>query len=93
MSFASLSDSKEGDLVVQCTVRNWGNSLGIRLQKVVAEHLKLHTGSRVDIYVEDGRIVITPSSSPSLDDLLGQITPQNLHGETDFGKPIGNEIW
>lgn len=80
-------------MVVQGIVRKWGNSLGIRLQKVVAEHLKLHAGSRVDLDVEDGRIVVTPSSSPSLDDLLGKITPQNLHGETDFGKPIGNEIW
>ena len=81
-------------MIVQGTVRKWGNSLGIRLQKVVAEQLKLRAGTRVDIDVEDGRIVVVPSSTkPSLDELLSKITPQNLHGETDFGKPVGNEIW
>ena len=27
----------------------------------------------------------------SLEDLLAQITPSNLHGEVEFGKPIGQE--
>lgn len=29
----------------------------------------------------------------SLDKILGDITPKNVHKETDWGEPVGNEIW
>jgi antitoxin component of MazEF toxin-antitoxin module len=29
----------------------------------------------------------------SLDELLQQIAPENLHSETDWGDPVGNEVW
>jgi antitoxin component of MazEF toxin-antitoxin module len=29
----------------------------------------------------------------SLEELLAVITPENLHEETDFGPPVGKEIW
>jgi len=25
--------------------------------------------------------------------MLEQITPETLHGEVDFGEPVGREIW
>lgn len=28
-----------------------------------------------------------------LDELLSQITPENVHGEIDFGGPVGREVW
>ncbi len=28
-----------------------------------------------------------------LQDLVGQITPENRHEETDWGKPKGKEVW
>lgn len=28
-----------------------------------------------------------------LEELLAQITPENLHSEFDFGKPQGKEVW
>jgi antitoxin component of MazEF toxin-antitoxin module len=28
----------------------------------------------------------------NLEDLLAQITPSNLHGEVQFGRPVGQEI-
>jgi antitoxin MazE len=28
-----------------------------------------------------------------LNELLDQITPDQLHGEIDFGEPVGREIW
>jgi antitoxin MazE len=29
----------------------------------------------------------------SLDDLLRDVTPENLHGEIDWGEPRGREVW
>ena len=29
----------------------------------------------------------------SLDDLVKGITPENIHGEIDWGEPVGKEIW
>jgi antitoxin MazE len=29
----------------------------------------------------------------TLDELLEQITPDNIHGETNWGPPVGNEEW
>jgi antitoxin MazE len=49
----------------------------------------------VDVREEAGRIVIEPVrlTEYRLDDLLAQITPENLHGEVEFGHPIGKEAW
>ncbi|HEX2091209.1 MAG TPA: hypothetical protein VHG28_02360 [Longimicrobiaceae bacterium] len=55
----------------------------------------LDSGTEVDFTLEDGRLVITPLPGPSyrLDDLLAQITPENLHPETDTGPSVGGEAW
>lgn len=36
------------------------------------------------------RVAVTKQEL-NLDDLLAQITPSNLHGEVEFGKPFGQE--
>jgi antitoxin component of MazEF toxin-antitoxin module len=38
-------------------------------------------------------IVMTPRLGETLDlaDLLGEITPENLHSAADFGAPVGKE--
>jgi antitoxin MazE len=49
-------------------------------------------GSELDLAMHGDRIVIS-KPSPSLDALLQQITPENLHGETDIGDSVGQEQW
>jgi antitoxin MazE len=69
----------------------WGNSLGIRLPKVVAEHASLSEGSLVEFVLKaDGSVLIRPAE-PSLEELVSRITPQNRHEETDWGTPVGKE--
>ena len=34
-----------------------------------------------------------PSKEYDLSELLKRITPENLHEETDFGRPVGKEAW
>lgn len=56
-----------------------------------AMHLKLDEA--VDVREEGGRIVIEPvhPSEYDLEQLLAAITPENRHGEVDFGGPVGKE--
>lgn len=30
---------------------------------------------------------------PALEALLERITPENMHGEVDTGRPLGREVW
>jgi len=72
-------------------VKRWGNSLGFRIPKSIAQELKLREGSTVEIKIEDGKLVIVPQRS--LEELLERIKPENLHKETEWGKEKNNEVW
>ena len=75
-------------------VAKWGNSLGVRLPKSVAREVRLDEGDAVEVSVDNGAIVIRPSRRRySLDDLVRRITPRNRHDETDWGGPLGGEVW
>ncbi|HEY3567852.1 MAG TPA: AbrB/MazE/SpoVT family DNA-binding domain-containing protein [Thermoanaerobaculia bacterium] len=74
-------------------IQRWGNSLAVRIPKPFAAEAGLEQQSEVDVAVVDGALVITPSTAPALDNLLAQITDENLHGEVDFGSPVGHEVW
>lgn len=75
-------------------VSKWGNSLGLRLPKSVAREAQLGEGDTVDVSVDNGTIVIRPSRPRySLDELVRRITPKNRHDESDWGGPVGDEVW
>ena len=76
-------------------VHKWGNSLALRIPKPFAEEAGLEPDSVVDITVKDGALLITPTPKRKrqLQELLSGITEENRHGETDWGKPVGREIW
>lgn len=75
-------------------ISKWGNSLALRIPKLIGADLDFGEGTEVEISVQDGSIIITPVSSKyELDDLVRGITAENRHAETDWGTPRGNEIW
>lgn len=76
-------------------VQKWGNSLALRIPKSFAVDTDLDPGSEVDLTLEEGRLVITPvpESEISLEEMLAQITPHNLHSEIKFGGAVGRESW
>ena len=76
-------------------VQKWGNSLALRIPRNFALETSIQNGSTVDIAVEKGRIIVKPIVGEKilLEDLLNQITEDNLHTEVDFGKPEGKEVW
>ena len=76
-------------------IQKWGNSLGLRIPKGLAEDVGVGAGAAVDLSVENGRLVVAPAKKPLYDlkGLLGRITPDNRHSEADFGEPVGGEVW
>ncbi len=78
-------------------IRKWGNSLALRIPKSFAEDAGLQSDSEVELSLIDGQLVIVPARKSKkkyrLEDLLEGITDENLHGETDFGAPVGDEVW
>jgi antitoxin MazE len=78
---------------MQVNVARWGNSLGLRIPKDVAEQAGLRAGCRVEIAAEDGRIVISPARPRYvLSDLLEGMTPEAMREAFDWGPDRGREI-
>ena len=78
---------------MKAVVQKWGNSLGLRLPKTLAGELSIKDGSSLELFIEDGKIILLPKKKSSLRDKLKFITPDNIHSETNTGKSIGNESW
>ena len=76
-------------------IQKWGNSLALRIPKSFAIESKIQQGTTVEVSLESGKIVVFPVAEAefSLDELLAQVTAENLHGEVDTGRPVGAEAW
>lgn len=75
-------------------VTKWGNSLAIRIPKVLADAVELSDGSVVEMRSGKNMITLqTLKKEVSLSELLEQVSPDNLHDESDSGRPRGREIW
>lgn len=78
---------------MQVSVARWGNSLGLRIPKDIAEQAGLRAGSRVEVAAENGRVVIVPAQPRYvLADLLEDMTPEVMREAFDWGPDVGREI-
>ncbi len=68
-----------------------GNSLSFRVPRSVVEELHLSQGSVAELSVENHSLVLRPKVGYTLEGLLSQITPENLHAEISFGNEVGCE--
>jgi len=77
---------------MQVLLTRWGNSLGVRIPKDMTEKIGLTDGSRVEVQMEDDRIVIS-STRPryKLSDLLVGMTPDAMRDVFDWGDDVGRE--
>ncbi len=80
---------------MRVTVKKWGNSASVRIPVSIMAAAKLRLEQPVDVREDKGRIIIEPVRQPKYDlnHLVAQITEDNRHGEADFGKPVGKEIF
>ncbi|HEY8668630.1 MAG TPA: AbrB/MazE/SpoVT family DNA-binding domain-containing protein [Tepidisphaeraceae bacterium] len=77
------------------TVQKWGNSLGIRIPKAIAQQVELEEGTSVQFEAAKGMLTIRPQPSRrkyKLADLLAQMKPRHRRGELDKSGPRGGEL-
>ena len=75
-------------------IGKWGNSLAVRIPGIYARDLDLKEGMELDVApVEEGLLLKLQRQQPTLEELVARITPENRHGETDWGPPVGRESW
>lgn len=77
-------------------VQKWGNSLAVRIPAKLASEAALLEGTPVYVTTDDGRLIVRATETagiPTLEELLASVTPGITHGEVDWGKPVGNEVW
>jgi len=72
----------------------WGNSIGVRIPRTIAKKKGIGVDTAVEIDETEDGVIIKPIGRReySLKELVRGITPQNRHGEVDFGPPVGKEI-
>ena len=82
-------------MVAKAQMVRWGNSLAVRIPKPLADEAKLREGDDLTLEVESqGAVAIKAVERPkTLEELIAKITPENLHKEQDWGRPVGAEIW
>jgi antitoxin MazE len=73
----------------------WGNSLALRIPTAYARDLNVVEGTTAELKIEEGRLVATPAPRVpeySLEDLLAQISDDNVHAEVSTGRAVGDEF-
>jgi antitoxin MazE len=75
-------------------IGKWGNSLAVRIPGAYAKDLGFADGTEVDVTVVDQALLVTPPRKEyTLEELVAGITRKNRHAETDWGPPVGGEVW
>jgi antitoxin MazE len=84
-----------GVRLMNARVQRWGNSLAVRIPKALAIEAHLEQDSLAELSLVDGKILVSPIRAPkvTLEQLLAQVTEENLHSEVDTGPATGNEAW
>jgi antitoxin MazE len=79
---------------IRTQIVTWGNSQALRVPRAMLDALRINEGDELEMMVENGRLFVQPVNPKlTLESLVAAITPENRHGETDWGKPAGNEVW
>jgi len=78
-------------------VQEWGNEQGIVFPEYFFVNLGLHIGDSVEVNIVNERIVIEPVNIKypkyNIRELVSRM-PEDYHPEeTDWGKPMGKEVW
>src|SRR5580658_8562585 len=82
------------NLIMNAQVGKWGNSLAVRIPGTYAKELQLKDGMELEVTrLDDGLLLRPRKHAYTLEELLDQVTPENIHGQTDWGSAVGREAW
>jgi antitoxin MazE len=73
-------------------VSRWGNSLGLRLPRSLAQQIGVAEGAKVEVVAEGDRIIVRAARPRwRLDELLVNVTPEAMAEAFDWGEDAGRE--
>lgn len=89
--------------LMRSVISQWGNSLGLRIPKTIAEEFGIEEGAQVEIQIQSGAIIIHPVNKNLSDirklvkdidigKLSKKVNRKNRHNLED-DCPVGKEIW
>lgn len=66
---------------MKTTIQKWGNSYAVRIPKSFVKEVGLEYHTDIELTLEDGKLIIqpVPKETPSLEELLAGVNPENLH--------------
>jgi antitoxin MazE len=70
-------------------IKKWGNSLALRLPLPLTASLSIVEGATVNLSIQDDSLLITPMRKK----YKLATHKKSPTDETDWGKPVGEEIW
>jgi antitoxin MazE len=76
---------------MKARVQKWGNSLALCIPKSFAEEAGLHADEAVELSLVGSTLIVQPLTQQSLtlEQLLHDITDENIPGEWDTGPAVG----
>ena len=76
-------------------VSKFGDGLALVIPDWVAQEAKICEGDKLELSLSPaGEITLRSSIRHyDLEELVSKITDDNRHEETDWGPPVGNEVW
>ncbi len=79
---------------MQVQMQKWGNSLAVRVPKVIAEDAKLRAGDKLVMNVDEQGVLRLQKASklPTLAQLVAKITPENRYDEVSLGRETKREV-
>lgn len=81
----------------QVQVSKWGNSLGFRIPRGIADHMAIQAGDTLELTAAENGLLLkkaqTPKKTYALASILDSFATSEQHPEVDFGKPQGEEVW
>lgn len=77
---------------MKTNVKRWGNSVAVRIPQPFAKEVGMKDGTVIEIKLVQQKIILSKPKM-TLDGLLKQVKPDNIHSETDTGSLHGKEIW
>lgn len=89
-------------LVAKTEIKEWGNSLAIRIPKKIKDALGLHDGSQINISLEGNKVILESEENPFFDlskdmnllRITNKITTKNKHSGEEFDDyAVGKEVW
>ncbi len=76
------------------SIQKWGNSQAVRLPKHILEQAGLNENDKVEISVQDGKLMIIPvKRHKKLAERIAEYEGDYQCHEWDTGKPAGKEVF